>query len=316
MWNRSTDAAHLEHRLRQILKRLTGRPVTIYAQDTPSAQAALAVRKERSCRVVAVAHFNVSEANEMAIKGLTAEGRPLWRKLMQTERQVLPCLDQLIFVSDFMRRVVNERIPELVNLPQFVISNFPSLPVDELDSRIDLLGDMIAIGTLEPRKNQGFLLRVLSECNARGKRYTLTIVGDGPDLQRLQDLASELGVSNQVHFLGFQPNAARLIPRHRLLVHASHMESQGIVLIEALSYKRPILAPPVGGIPEVFSNGQEGFYWNLDDPRTAADRLVSLLEDPEKWQRMSNRAWETFVSRFHPDVLGKRWMEVLLGLKP
>jgi glycosyltransferase involved in cell wall biosynthesis len=315
MWDRGADAAHLEHLLRQTLKRLTGHPVTIYAQDPLSTQVALAVRKERSCRVVAVVHFNISEASEAVIRGWTAAGRPLWRTLMQTERQVLPRVDQLIFVSDFMRRVVNERIPELANLPQSVISNFVSLDGDKVDSGIDLSADMIAIGTLEPRKNQGFLLRVLSECNARGKRYTLTIVGDGQDRQRLQDLASELGVSNQVRFLGFQPNAARLIPRHRLLVHASQMENLSIVLIEALAYKRPILAPPVGGMPEVFTNGQEGFYWNLDDPRTAADRLVSVLDDREKWQRMSDRAWETFVSRFHPDVLGKRWMEALLGLK-
>ena len=316
IWNRGADGAHLKHLLRHTLNRLSGHPVTIYAQDPLSAQMALAVRKERSCRVVAVVHFNVSEASEAAIRGWTAQGRPLWRTLLQTERQVLPRVDQLIFVSDFMRRVVNERIPELANLPQSVLSNFVSLHVDEVDSGIDLSADMIAIGTLEPRKNQGFLLRVLSECNARGKRYTLTIVGDGPDRQRLQHLASELGVSNQVRFLGFQPNAARLIPRNRLLVHASQMENLSLVLIEALFYKRPILAPRVGGIPEVFANGQEGFYWNLDDPRSAADLLVSVLDDREKWQRMSDRAWETFVSRFHPDVLGKRWLEALLGLNP
>jgi glycosyltransferase involved in cell wall biosynthesis len=91
------------------------------------------------------------------------------------------------------------------------------------------------------------------------------------------------------------------------------MESQGIVLLEAMRAAVPVFAAPVGGIPEVFDDGQEGLYLNLDDPRDAAEKLISILEDQQQWQCMSQRAQDTFNSRFLPDMLGKRWINTLIG---
>lgn len=312
IWYRWAHRRRLRQRLKTMLKAYSGRPVTLYAQDPLTAQAALDVRRGRDCRVVAVVHFNVSEAGEMAERGLTTQGGSLWRELMRTEREALPRVDRIVFVSDFMRRVVNERVPEIAHVPQAVISNFPAMP-DAMAGEASPMADLIAIGTLEPRKNQAFLLQVLAACKMRGRVYTLTLVGDGPDRTRLESLVNQLGLAGQVRFLGFQPAAASLIPRHRAFVHAARMESQGIALIEALSYKRPILAAPVGGIPEVFVNGREGGYWGLDDPKAAAERLIETLEDAETWQRMSSEAWQTFMSRFHPEVLGQSWMDALIG---
>jgi len=288
--------------------------VIVYAQDPLSARVALDLRQEGfQFRLVGVVHFNISEALENVERGFAEENGKLWHDLMDNERNVLPRLDQIIFVSGFMQRVVGARLPALAGLPQAVISNFPAMDGGSTPSKDHVPGDMIAIGTLEPRKNQGFLLQVLAECNVMGKRYSLTVVGDGQDRAVLEQQVARLGLAGQVRFLGYQPDAASLIPGHRVFVHASRMESQGIALLEALRAAVPVFAAAVGGIPEVFDDGQEGCYLNLGNPRDAAEKLISVLENQHKWQHMSMRARQTYISRFHPDLLGKRWIDTLLG---
>lgn len=317
-WGTLVDrmAAHwfLKTLLRTQLVKSRDESVVLYAQDPLSAGAALDLRREGfQFRLVGVIHFNIAEAQEYVEKGITRENGKLWRSLMANERYVLPGLDQIVFVSGFMQQVVGARLPELKGVPQAVISNF-ILAKENISGRIsDVSGDMIAIGTLETRKNQAFLLHVLAECNTMGKRYSLTLVGDGPDRAALERQVVTLGLAGQVNFLGYQPDAASLIPGHKAFVHASRMESQGIVLLEALRAAVPVFAAPVGGIPEVFDDGQEGNYLNLDDPRDAAKKLISILEDQQKWQCMSLCAQETYANRFHPDLLGKRWINTLLG---
>jgi len=315
--NRVFARRFLKSLLRGALIAAQDESVVIYAQDPLSAKAALDLRHEGfRFRLVGVIHFNISEALEYVEKGIALENGKLWQSLMVNERNVLPRLDQIVFVSGFMQQVVGTRLPELANVPQTVISNFPAWSGSSTLKVADVSGDMIAIGTLEPRKNQGFLLRVLAECNAMGKRYSLTVAGDGPDRTVLELQAASLGLAGQVSFLGYQHDAARLIPGHKVLVHASRMENQGIVLLEALRAAVPVFAAPVGGIPEVFEDGQEGHYLNLDDPRDAAEKLISIFEDMLKWQRMSLRAQDTYTSRFHPDILGRQWINTLLGTTP
>lgn len=301
--------------LRHALGAVRNGRVIVYAQDPLSARAALDLRREGfRFRLVGAVHFNLSEAQEYVEKGIAGENGKLWRSLMTNEREVLPKLDQIVFVSAFMQQAVAARLPELADVPQAVISNFPSSSGDGAPDEVGVPGDLIAIGTLEMRKNQGFLLRVLEQCNAMGKHYSLTLVGDGPDRASLADQAGKLGLAGQVRFLGYQPDAARLIAGHKAFVHASRMESQGIVLLEALRAAVPVFAAPVGGIPEVFDDGREGCYLNLDDPRDAAEKLVSVLEDPHKWQRMSVCAREAYLNRFHPGKLGRKWINTLAGV--
>ncbi len=286
--------------------RLRGDEV-IYAQCPLSAAAALRARRSAQQRVCMVVHFNVSQADEWAEKGKIAPGGTLYRGIQALEAQVLPRLDALVYVSAFMRERLQERIPALAQVPSAVIPNFVRAPQAEsqpMDAR--QAADLISIGTLEPRKNQAYLLRVLAAAKASGRQYSLTLVGDGPDRATLEGLCARLGLAGQVRFLGRVLHAASLLETHRVYAHAARMESQGIVLLEALSYGLPLLAAPVGGIPEVFSDGVEGFFWPLDDAEAAARYLIELLEDDTLRARMSANARSRFREAFdEPKVAGR-----------
>lgn len=312
LWHRAFTFQFLCARLKKCLRELNGRPVVIYAQDPLSARAALAMRREGFIfRLVGVLHFNISEAYEHHLNGLTREGGTLWRILMRIEQEVLPQLDMVIFVSAYMLRIVLARNPALASVEQRVIPNFPEHSAGKAPEAQPLRADIISIGTLEPRKNQGYLLHVLAETRRQGYLYRLTLVGDGPSRAEWEVLAKQVGVADQVEFLGYVAEASSLLPAHRVYAHAAQMENLPLTLIEALSCGLPIFAPPVGGIPEVFEDGVEGVAWPLDEAAVCAARLIAVLENESTWSRMSRAAKLHYETHFAPDLLGPKWISAI-----
>ena len=312
LWNRYFSGVFLGMRLLNEMRALRGKQIVIYAQDPLSTLVVLRLRRVGfDFRLVTVSHFNISEAYENQLNGLTREGGRLWNTLMRIERESLPEVDTLIFVSEYMQRVVCARNSALERVEQKVIPNFPSQRFSVEPPRSAWEGDIISIGTMEPRKNQGFLLHVLAEAKRLGCQYRLTLAGDGPSRPEWEALAEKLGISDQVRFLGYVPNASALLKAHRAYVHAARMESFGIVLAEALAAHIPVLAHPVGGISEVFDDGVEGYLWPLDDIAECARLLISVLEDESTWQRMSDAAGQRYRACFTPEVLGPRWLKAI-----
>lgn len=274
----------------------------IYAQCPVSASAALRVRTHQP--VVLAVHFNLSHADEWANdKGKISEGGRFYRSIREFEARVLSQVDGIVYVSDFMRGVLQHRLPALRAVPSVVIPNFVDLPhmIQTSPTR-----DIITVGALEPRKNHAYLLQVLVAAKRRGHRFSLTVVGEGPDRGRLQHKTEELGLSDQVRFVGYHPDPRRLMAEHRVYCHTSRMESFGIVLIEAMSVGLPVLAAPVGGVPEIVRPGIDGYLWDQQDPESAADRLISVLDTPGVVARLGTAARQRFTDEFSDRVIGAR----------
>src|SRR5690606_13847441 len=191
--------------LRSVLARrlADGAPCTVYAQCPVSAAAALTARASRAQKVVMAVHFNVSQADEWVHSGRIPDHGHDFYAIRAFEARWLPQVDALVFVSRFMRNVLLERLPMLARVPHAIVPNFvaeragPPLagaigavgagPTEALDA------DLISIGTLEPRKNQAAQLEIVAAAHRAGRPLTLTIVGDGPDRQKLEARAAELG---------------------------------------------------------------------------------------------------------------------------
>ncbi|MDX8127146.1 glycosyltransferase family 4 protein [Methylomonas sp. OY6] len=308
LWNRWTHYLLITHLLKRQLKQCPGE-IVMYAQDTLSCRAALA-SKGPGHKVVTVVHFNISEAHEALTKGQTIEGGPLYNHLQKSERESLPYVDKILFVSNFMQTEVKLRLPLVNSIPKVVIANFIQ-DQSSVKHKSELQGDLITIGTLEKRKNQIFILKVLANAHARGHKYKLTIIGDGPDRIMLQNKVLELNLEDSVTFLGFQSNASKYMPGHRLYVHSAIMENLSITLIEALSNSLPIIAPAVGGIPEIFSEGEQGYFWPLDDEEEATNILCSVLENKSDYAKFAAQARVKFVESFSENILASRWIDEL-----
>lgn len=294
-WYRDVHGMFLRWALSRRLD--NGDPCVIYAQCPVSAEAALLARRNPQQKVVMVVHFNVSQADEWAGQGMISYGSELWRQIRAKETALMPGLDGIVFVSDFMRGVLLKRMPGLTRVPHVVIPNFVDDP-EPVVPRTSFRSDLVSIGTLESRKNQVYLLHVLAAARRAGSLLTLTLIGDGPDRAMLAAMARELGVASQVTFAGQVLQAGKQLVHYRAYVHAARMENLPITLIEALSHGRAVFAPPVGGIPEIVEDDREGRLIPLDEAEQAAAIISRALGDQSIMNRYADCARLKFVDRF------------------
>ena len=293
----------------ELQRRLNGLPVwCVYAQDPITARAAVSIRRLPSHRVVLAVHYNVSQAEEMANRGNLRRGVQLYRRILFQEKATLQAVDKVIVFSTFMRDQLIRHTG--ISSGFEVIPNTAPTP-DPIPSAV--CRDLITIGSLEPRKNHEFLLRVLAEARRRGRVYSLTLVGSGEDGEKLEALARGLGIDAQTVFLGRQQDAASLISAHKLLVHSALIENLPIALIESLAAGVPILAPAVGGIPEIFDDGIEGRFWPLTNVDASASILIQLMEDKAMRMRMAHAARERYRSSFESAHVFKSISDVVYG---
>ena len=268
---------------RALADRLQGwHPCVVYAQCPLAAEAALKARLNPSQQVVMVVHFNISQADEWAGKGFISNSGRLYRDIARFEGRVLPALDGLVFVSDFMRREVVRRVPAILSVPFRIIPNFLADPgAPQMEGR-EQRRHLINIGTLEPRKNQAYALHVIAATKTLGTPLNLTLVGDGPDRARLRALAEELRIEDQVEFAGYVPQAAALMQEHQAVLHVAQIENCPYVVIESMSRGLPVFAPATGGVPETFDDGVQGRFIPLDNPTAAARALIEWMTAPER----------------------------------
>jgi len=127
------------------------------------------------------------------------------------------------------------------------------------------------VGRLIPIKGLDVLLNALGQLN--GAPHTLSIIGDGPERERLRLLADTLGVRDRVRFHGRIDDAAQYYPAFDAFVLSSRSEGTPMVLFEAMAEGVPIIATSVGGVPDVVSQDEAILV-----PPEAPSDLAAALE--------------------------------------
>jgi glycosyltransferase involved in cell wall biosynthesis len=147
----------------------------------------------------------------------------------------------------------------------------------------------ISVGNLLHLKAFHLGLRAFARCNLEHAEYW--IVGDGPERQRLQELAAALGCAARVKFWGWLPRheTLRRLAESHVLVHPSLHDSGGYTCIEAMAAGRPVICFDLPG-PDAQITAEAGVKVHAGDPeqgvRDLADAMRRLARDPALRQRM------------------------------
>jgi glycosyltransferase involved in cell wall biosynthesis len=112
------------------------------------------------------------------------------------------------------------------------------------------------------------------------------IAGDGPLRPGLEKLADALGISDHIEFLGWRDDTAEVLSHMTIFCLPSVWEGFGIVLLEAMLARKPVVASNVGGVPEVVEDGRTGVLVPVGDVDALARALTSLLLDDGLAARM------------------------------
>jgi N-acetyl-alpha-D-glucosaminyl L-malate synthase BshA len=159
---------------------------------------------------------------------------------------------------------------------------------------------LMHISNFRPVKRVKEIVRIYARV-AREIPSILVMVGDGPDRIYAEQEARDLGVSDDVHFLGKLESVAPLLANAHLFLLPTKSESFGLSALEALACGVPVIGAYAGGLPEVVRNGETGFLGEPDDIDGMARAAIALLSDEEKWRAASTLAAADARARFGLD---------------
>jgi glycosyltransferase involved in cell wall biosynthesis len=193
-------------------------------------------------------------------------------------------------------------VPELIDLDTWQIA-LASSPREEGPPRI------LCVAHLYPRKGVDTLLRAFARVTTDA---VLRVVGIGPEKERLERLAQDLGIAGRVQFLGYLPFAALAAEYRNASVFAlpTEQEGFGIVFLEAMASSLPIIATRVAAVPEVVSDGVTALLVDPGDEAALAQALEKLLRDPAVRARLGG-AGRAHVAQFAAPAVAHQFLSAV-----
>jgi len=193
------------------------------------------------------------------------------------------------------------------------LENFPAdrkIKVINKRYKLDDKKVILFSGKLTPQKGVFYLIKAAQDI--KGDIY---IIGDGPEKKKLEDLAYKLKLNN-VHFLGYMGGEQReeleeFYYRADIFVAPSVCdEALGLVILEAMATKTPVIATRKGGIPSAVKDGINGFLIRPKSSRQIAEACNKLLENDELRKKMGNAARETVKEKFTWKKIAKKYLRI------
>ncbi|HSF82377.1 MAG TPA: glycosyltransferase [Anaerolineales bacterium] len=175
---------------------------------------------------------------------------------------------------------------------------------------------LLFVGRIEPLKGIDTLIEALSIMHQKDVRVCLSVIGGNPEddletqdaeLMRLQSLRGEYGLTDLIAFLGKrgQDTLPYYYSAAIAVVVPSYYESFGMVALEAMACGTPVVASQVGGLAFLVQDGYTGYTVPVDEPQALADRLTTLLQDPELRAQMGSQA-ANFAKQFGWEQITKQ----------
>jgi glycosyltransferase involved in cell wall biosynthesis len=167
------------------------------------------------------------------------------------------------------------------------------------------------VGRLEKMKGVDYLIHAIAESSHQKTKFI--IVGEGPELGSLVQLATDLGVTGKVVFKGFVNDPVTVIhSEFDVFLFPSLWEGLPYSILEAMRSGLPIISTNVGGIPEVITHGENGLLVKAADPGELAGAIDRLVEDRLLIPRFSMNTRKKFKSEFSLETLENKVQQLIL----
>ena len=172
--------------------------------------------------------------------------------------------------------------------------------IDSNDSTSFVVG---FVGRLDPVKNLDGLLTIFTLFRAKLQaadkhKVRLMIVGDGPELQHLQILSSDLGISKNVCFVGRSDDVPACLAQMDVYVQPSFYEGFSLTILEAMASGIPVISTDVGGTCEIIENRIDGFLFDPANHEKMASSVLSLYNNMSLRNRIGCEARKKIRDRF------------------
>lgn len=218
--------------------------------------------------------------------------------------------DAVTAISTYTAREITEIAPANISIIPFGAAI--TVSDQKLSTPIyNKIKNILFVGRLVERKGVKYLIEALGLIN-KTIETNLTIVGEGGEKKNLEKLAKEKKLDDKVNFTGkvTQSQLEELYRKCDIFVLPAVIDSKGdteglgVVLLEAMSYRKPVVASALGGILDIVKNGENGLLVPEKDAGKLADAILQIIQKPELGNRFGeagynfanrNFSWEKIV---------------------
>lgn len=212
-------------------------------------------------------------------------------------------------VMDYLRKQVNVRESKLTCIP-----NGLDIPGKAKAEVRKLLKDTFGI------KEGEVVVGAVGRVYDRVKRFSdiidalhllniptlkLVLVGNGPDLEKLKARTQKLGMEQRVHFVGYQEDPNRFYSIMDIFCVPSLQEGFGLVAVEAMLHRLPVVGSRVGGLKDIVVDGKSGFLVPPACFHELASKLKVLFESPELRKEFGEKGYRIAMENYSSDLYAK-----------
>ncbi|WP_424766037.1 N-acetyl-alpha-D-glucosaminyl L-malate synthase BshA [Paenibacillus sp. sgz302251] len=235
-----------------------------------------------------------------------------------------------IHQSDAVTAVSNDLINETrqlldITTPIDLTYNFVDkrvyYPRDVVSLRSDFAAPnekiLMHISNFRPVKRVGDVVDIFARVSEKVPSKLL-LVGEGPELSKIQCRIRQLGLEDRVHFLGKQEDVSQVISMADVLLLPSEKESFGLVALEAMACGVPTVGSEAGGIPELITHGETGYLSPIGDVEAMAANTERLLTDERLHEQFRQACLYRARNEFCNDVITTQYEQIyyrVLGIE-
>lgn len=183
------------------------------------------------------------------------------------------------------------------------------LPIDEKIQIVTIVANLRS-----DVKNHRMFLQAAQRVKENCGNAAFVLAGEGELTASLKNLAKDLGIEKNTYFIGRCAKVAELLSVSDVCVLSSKSEGFSNSILEYMSAAKPVVATDVGGASEAIIVGETGFLVESDDDEAMANRLIELLQKPEKSREMGKRGRERVENNFSLEAQLTQTLELYTGL--
>ena len=214
--------------------------------------------------------------------------------------------------ADTVQHKVAERLGFTLQEVDVVPNGIATPSDDEVANKMldDSVFHVVTVGRLEHIKGQYQLIECASLLRNKIPNVKVTIVGEGPRIGEWQQKIHDLDLADFVILTDRVPDPTLYLSQAHAYVSTSHYEGSSMSLLEAMSWRVPVVATEVHGNTDVIRHGENGLFYELDDLEQLVDRIQKVVEDPISAKRRADYARKLVMERFSASAMHRGYLEI------
>lgn len=198
--------------------------------------------------------------------------------------------------NDYAKSVVPKKfLNKIVKLHNAINHNHFALN-QKVHNKLNKI-NLVNVGNLIEKKNQIFLVDVVKCLVLKKYKVSLKIIGEGVFRDKIANKIRNLKLENEITLLGSVDNVQDYLWDSNCYIHSAFYEPFGLVLIEAMAAKIPVISYNGRGNKDIIKNNKTGFLINELDPEKFADAVIKLFEDKKLYNEIVEKAFN-FSKKF------------------